>query len=174
MTQKSLQFKTNIEEIDEEIETVIQYLLEVKETKNYLKEQILSMNSSKEIAFFPGKFHPPHIGHLCSILNILPHYKKVIVGITEDTPEDIQITTVKEIESIWKSIFKDYENIKVCIIKGTLCEKENMEGLPKFDVLLSGNLQVLNWAQEHQIKSKYVARFDGYCGTEIRSRFNEK
>ena len=39
-------------------------------------------------AFFPGKFHPPHIGHVQTILDILPDYDKVIIGVTERAPVD--------------------------------------------------------------------------------------
>lgn len=44
-------------------------------------------------AFFPGKFHPPHLGHAKTILKLITSYDKVVIGISEDVPED-QFTTV--------------------------------------------------------------------------------
>jgi hypothetical protein len=67
-----------INEINEEVEIIIQYLEEVSQTKKYLTKQIEAMDQSREVAFFPGKFHPPHIGHVQTILNILPKYRKCV------------------------------------------------------------------------------------------------
>jgi len=57
------------------------------------------------------------------------------------------------------------------LIKGVLTEKKNLDGLPEFDTLLSGNDNVLTWAENNGIKASYIHRSDGYLcsGTEIRS-----
>ena len=61
------------------------------------------------IAFFPGKFVPPHLGHIITIMSIYEKYDKVIVGITDES--DL-IISQKERESIFQSVFKHLSKIK--------------------------------------------------------------
>jgi nicotinamide mononucleotide adenylyltransferase len=158
-----------ITEINEEIEIILQYLEEVSQTKRYLNEQIECMDSTRQVAFFPGKFHPPHIGQIQTILNIIPKYRKVIIGVSEHAPE-IVITTPDDIVSMLKSFFINFDNIEVYKIEGTLVEKKTTDGLPEFDVLLSGNQDVLDWTMSMKINSEYVPRSVGIMcsGSEIR------
>ena len=167
--------KGYIEEINEEYEVIIQYLSEVSQTKKYLEYQVLKMSNSKKVAFFPGKFQPPHIGHIQTIMNILPHYKKIIIGITEDRPDGINVTS-NYIKNILNQFFKSFDHVEICKIKGVLTKKENLDGLPEFDVLLSGNEKVIKWGDKHNIESKYIPRSEGmFCsGTEIRSILGDK
>jgi nicotinamide mononucleotide adenylyltransferase len=164
-----------IAEIDEEVETIVRYLSEVMETKKYLLDQIDSMNESKLVALFPGKFHPPHIGHIQTILGLLPRYKRLIVGVSEHQPEQA-ILTPDEIQKTLVSFFEDYEDVNVCRISGVLVEKETLDGLPKFDVMLSGNEDVLEWAKKHGLEARRVPRSVGYLysGTEIRTAFTKE
>lgn len=157
-----------IKEINEEVEIVIQYLSEVSQTKQYLTEQIERMEN-KEVAFFPGKFHPPHLGHLKTILSLARKYNKIIVGVSEHIPND-PVINVDNIIAILQSLFENYDNLEVVLIKGILIKKSNTNGLPKFDVLLSGNPDVLLWAKNLGIKVEYVPRAEGglFRGTEIR------
>lgn len=161
--------KKYIEEINEEYEAIIQYLSEVSQTKKYLEDQVFRMSESKKIAFFPGKFQPPHIGHVQTILKIYPYYKKIIIAITEDKAEGLDIN-VEEITSVLTSFFKSFENIEICAIRGILTKKKDLEDLPEFDILLSGNRKVLSWAKKYNVKLGYIPRSEGiFCsGTEIR------
>jgi cytidyltransferase-like protein len=119
-------------------------------------------------AFFPGKFHPPHIGHVQTILDILPDYDKIIVGVTERNPVDNPITTPKVIYEFLKNFFSYFPKVEVCYIKGTLIGRPNLEGLPKFDVLLSGNIEVLDWAKEMNLDYRFVARSYDFSASDIR------
>jgi len=163
--------KKYINEIVEEVEIIINYLSEVSETKKYLINQTTLMKNSLQVAFFPGKFHPPHLGHVQTILNMLPKYRKLIIGVSEDIPKDKIITKPDNIISVLKSFFITFENLEICKISGTLIKKKNLKGLPDFDILLSGNLDVLNWAKQFNIKAEYVPRSEGmmFSGTEIRT-----
>ena len=127
------------------------------------------MSRSKKVAFFPGKFQPPHIGHVQTLLNILPYYKKLIIGLTEDRASNINIST-EDIKHILVPFFKSFDNVEICEIKGVLTEKKDLNGLPEFDIILSGNSKVLEWATNHKLNSKYIPRSEGvFCsGTEIR------
>jgi cytidyltransferase-like protein len=125
---------------------------------------------TRDVVFFPGKFHPPHIGHIQTILNILPKYRKVIIGVSEDVPSDKTVINPDDIIFALKSFFITFDNVEVCKITGILCNKKSVDGLPDFDVLLSGNEKVLSWANKFNIKSEYISRSDGtlFSGTEIR------
>ena len=161
--------KKYLEEISFEIEIIVNYLSEVSETKKYLNKQTHIMDMSRKVAFFPGKFHPPHIGHIQTILNIIPNYKKVIIGISQDVPKDNIITDTNAIELMLKKFFKSFNNIEVFSFSGILVEKEDINDLPKFDVIISGNVEVLNWAKKKKIKSQFIERsFDNLSGTSIR------
>ena len=164
-----------IAEIDEEIDVIIRYLSEVLQTKEYLLSQIGCMNESKPIAFFPGKFHPPHIGHIRTILGLLPHYKRLIVGVSEHCPEKA-ILTPDEIQQTLTYFFKDVDNVDICRIKGVLVQKKTCGGLPNFDILLSGNEEVLEWAEKMEVNSKFVSRSEGFLcsGTELREILSDE
>jgi cytidyltransferase-like protein len=128
------------------------------------------------IAFFPGKFHPPHIGHLQTIMNVAEQYTHVIVGVTGDIP-DHPLVTAKDIAICFKRILGCYKHISVQLINGVLCEKKTLDDLPKFDILLSGNERVLHWAESMGIKHQFVERSFGFdcSGTNIRKQLrNEK
>lgn len=129
----------------------------------------------KKVGFFPGKFHPLHIGHVQTILRLLPDYKKIIVGITEDKPKDAIIDR-ESIKRSFNLFLRHFKTIEIRMIKGVLIERNDLSGLPEFDVLLSGNPIVLAWARKHGVQAKYVRRSEGVfrSGTEIRSAVNSK
>jgi len=126
-----------------------------------------------QTVFFPGKFHPPHLGHARTILKLIPRYSKVIIGVSGDVPSD-EVTSVDEIVCILNDLFTPFENVEVVRIEGVLVEKNSLKGLPKFDILLSGNPVVLEWAKKMGIKSEYLPRSEGmyFSGTEIRRHLN--
>jgi len=159
-----------ISEINEEIEIIINYLSEVSETKKYLSGQTTLMKDSMQIAFFPGKFHPPHLGHIQTIYKVLGKYRKLIICVSGHVPND-PVTTPRKIYDVLTDFFKDTDCIEVTFLDETLIEKSDLSGLPKFDVLLSGNEDVLNWARKMNIRSEFVSRSENYfcSGTELRS-----
>lgn len=114
------------------------------------------------IAFFPGKFQPPHIGHVITIAKLRKQYQ-VIIGVTEDPP---RVISPMEVCKIFKTIF----DIECIILKGTLTKYNNITSLPKFDILLTGNDKVIEWAQLLNIPVLKVPRSDGILcsGTELR------
>ena len=159
-----------IKEINEETELLIDYLSEISQTKKYLTKQIALMKESRLVAFFPGKFHPPHIGHILTILNELPKYKKFIIGVSGDIPRN-QVATPGKIADTLKLFFNSFNNVEVMLINGVLTETRYTYDLPKFDVLLSGNEDVLYWAKMKNIEFLFVPRSDGFMcnGTEVRA-----
>lgn len=125
--------------------------------------------------FFPGKFHPPHLGHAKTILDLIPKYKKVIVGVSGDTPSN-PICTVDTIYNILKELFTAFENVELVKITGVLVDKEDLSGLPEFDVLGSGNPLVLEWAESMGLEGLFVERSEGYLfsGTEVRHELRNR
>jgi nicotinamide mononucleotide adenylyltransferase len=163
-----------INEINEEVEIIINYLSEVSQTKSYLTKQINLMKQSRQVGFFPGKFHPPHIGHILTMLSLVPKYSKLIIGVSEDMPDE-SVTTVGGIIGTLNSFFENFDNVEIARIKGVLTKKKDTAGLPEFDILLSGNELVLDWAESMGVKAQFVPRSEGFLcsGTEIRDILNE-
>ncbi len=119
--------------------------------------------------FFPGKFQPPHIGHVMTITKIKKQFKKVIIGITEGQP---RVISQEEVNTIFKTIFDDVEFI---LVKGTLTDYKNTNGLPDFDILLTGNDEVVIWAKSLNVDVLKIPRSKGILcsGTELREVIKE-
>ncbi len=167
--------ENSIKEINEEIDEIIDHLTELYETRKYLTRQLELMKESMKVAFFPGKFHPPHIGQIQTIFRILNKYKKIILCVSGHMPDD-PVTTPYKIYCLLKSFFKDYDNIEVIFLDEILINKTNLDGLPQFDVLLSGNEAVLNWAKSYNIECEFCERSEGFLlvGTDIREILNKE
>ncbi len=119
----------------------------------------------KGTGLFLGKFQPPHLGHIRTILNIKDEYNRLIIGITEDE----KILKSKEIQAILIDIFKDFKNIEVMVVKGIV--ENGTAQLPKgVDVILSGNHKVLDRLSS-SYNTEFIARTEGigYSATEIRN-----
>lgn len=151
-----------IAEIDEEIKVILDYLAETRETRRYLNRQVQEM---KKTGLFVGKFNPPHIGHAKTILRLAKTYD-LIVGVTGDTPENAPYTQDEVIAEIREL------GIEVAGIDGVLTSKTDKSGLPEFDVLLSGNPEVLDWAKKQGIETKFIERSGVVNGTKIREYGN--
>lgn len=117
-------------------------------------------------ALFPGKFQPPHIGHIMLAAYCLQKYDSVIICITTDTP---QFVPHDEVERIFKIVFYDKEFTFVSI-DGTLIDRKDISILPTFDVVVSGNPQVHEWAEGLGIKYEEAPYWDvpGASGTIMR------
>lgn len=127
------------------------------------------------VGFFPGKFQPPHIGHIITISKLLKDYNKIIIGITEDEPRIMPREKVKEIFNTIFEPFIQFSHVDTILIDGILTKRENIDDLPKFDVLLSGNDKVLNWGLKHRFTVKNIPRSKGigYSGIQIRKLYED-
>lgn len=115
--------------------------------------------------YFPGKFQPPHIGHILTISKLLRKHYHVIVGISEDEP---RIMTREQIEDIFRIIFG--ERVYVHLIDGVLTDWNDVDELPLFDVLMSGNDKVLEWGKKLGLRVEKTQRSEGIgcSGKELR------
>ncbi|AZL54722.1 hypothetical protein EI285_09095 [Aliarcobacter skirrowii] len=119
-------------------------------------------------AIFLGKFQPPHLGHIQTILKISKKYEKVIIGITKGSQK---ILDYEEVKSIFEEIFENNKNIEVEIIEGTIEDGTAKLDSYNFDIIVTGNKKVLKLLSEKGYKTIFQARTEGvgYSGSEIRA-----
>lgn len=156
-------------EIDEELRTVSDYIAEMVESRTYLTKQVEMLTRSLPVAFFPGKFHPPHMGHVQTILGLAPHYRQLIVGVTGDVPQG-RMMSRDEIVTALHNVLKSIPNVDVVPVQGTLVQKQDTSGLPPFNLLVSGNPDVIAWARRMHLDAQFVERSfgPGCSGENIR------
>ena len=161
--------KKYLSEIENEFDELIRYMEEIRQTKNYLKNQILMMRKkSKSVAFFPGKFQPVHMGHITSLMKIYDDYDKIIIGITSDSPA---ILSLQERREIFEKVLSKFNKFKYVFFDTALVDIKDKAILPKFDVCVTGNLAVVDYMKKNNFKTRILSRSEGvgYSGTEIRS-----
>jgi nicotinamide mononucleotide adenylyltransferase len=120
------------------------------------------------IALFPGKFQPPHVGHIITVVRIYDEYKKIIVGVTEDGP--IVMAQNDRVEML-RELFKYMDKVSVIPLSGVLSEYEDSSLLPMFDICLSGNQKVVEKIRSFGMMAEHIDRSKGigFSGTEIRT-----
>lgn len=126
------------------------------------------LSTEESVAFFPGKFQPPHLGHVITIGDLLQTYKKVIIGITDDVPH---VLSIEERIAIFQKAFSYTDNVEVIGFRNTvLTGLEDLSILPEFDICLSGNQEVLDFMKTKGFEVMKVDRATGigFSGTEIR------
>ena len=161
--------KKYLSEIENEFDELIRYMEEIRQTKNYLKTQILMMRKkSKSVAFFPGKFQPVHMGHITSLMKIYNDYDKIIIGITSDSPI---ILSLQERREIFEKVLSKFNKFKYVFFDTALVDIKDKAILPKFDVCVTGNSAVVDYMKKNNFKTRILSRSEGvgYSGTEIRS-----
>lgn len=119
------------------------------------------------IAIFLGKFQPPHLGHIRTILKVAKEYDQVIVGITQGS---LQIIDYKEVFDIMTEVFVESKNIDVVLINGSIEDGSASLKEYAFDVVVTGNYKVLEILQQQGYQVCFQNRTEGigYSGSEIR------
>jgi nicotinamide mononucleotide adenylyltransferase len=139
-------------------------------------------------AIFSGRFSPPHLGHLHTILNIAKIYGRVLVVIL-DYP-DREVCSADEARDIFNGIFDAMfpettrSTIQVIINDihfatigfaqyDTLLRNNGL--CLNHSIYLSGNQEVLENMKREGIKHRYFPRTDDYLytGTKIREQIKE-
>ena len=118
----------------------------------------------RQIGFFPGKFQPPHIGHVLTISKLMKEYD-IIIGIS---PDDPRVVSQYEVKKTFKLIFED--RVRYYIFDRVFTDYITMSNFPDFDILLTGNDKVITWADELNIRAKKILRTQciGGNGEELR------
>jgi len=115
-------------------------------------------------ALYPGRFQPPHLGHIVTAVRLHDDYDKIIIAVTEAKPNFIQPEKVKE---ILQEVFKHFPKYEVIIIRG----KEWMDNIPDgIDVVITGNDNSIKRLKKRNIKYRKIRRAEGigYRGTDLR------
>jgi len=123
------------------------------------------------VAFFPGKFQPPHLGHILTLLDVYDKYDKLIIGVTEGPP---RVMSLDDTVKILEDIFRHIPFVVIFPIKGTLDDDSALPYLPKdWDVIVTGNEFVIDVAKEHGWNWEFIPRSKGigYSGTELRKLY---
>jgi len=123
------------------------------------------------IAFFPGKFQPPHMGHILTISKLYHKYKKVIIGITSDK---YKVVSKAYIKRIFGTIFPDAIIVFIPFKLTSLSKLELSLLLPEYDILITAeNNEVLKWAKKEGIRVKNIKRSKciGDSGTKLRKLY---
>lgn len=118
--------------------------------------------------FFPGKFQPVHLGHVLTLMSFYETYDKIIIGVTEDGPD---VLTQDEIKDVFEKVFKYLPKFEVVLINGTITNSNNLDHLPKFDLCLTGNKDVIRTLRNLGLNVEFMDRSEGlgFSGTDIRS-----
>jgi cytidyltransferase-like protein len=141
------------------------------------------MNDKYTTAIFSGRFDPPHLGHVQTVLKLAKRFSKVVVVVL-DYPErkTVNADGTKDIFNfLFDMVFPEISRSKVDVVvnsihfaKITFAEYDiflrNIGACYNHTVYLSGNPEVLENMAKQQIKSEFVERSADtiYEGTRIR------
>ncbi len=70
----------------------------------------------EEYNLYPGRFQPPHLGHMAIFNQSLEQGEKVCIAIRNIKPDDKNQLTAEQVKSLWEKIYEGNDNIKVIII----------------------------------------------------------
>lgn len=139
-------------------------------------------------AIFSGRFSPPHLGHLHTILNITKVYGRVLVVIL-DYP-DREVCSADEARDIFNGIFdamfpettrstvqvviNDIHFAAITFAEYDLLLRNHGVCL-NHSIYLSGNIEVLENMKKVGIRCRYFSRTDDYLytGTAIREQITK-
>ena len=101
---------------------------------------------------------PPHIGHVLTIVRLYEEYDSIILYVVPYphpyySKEDFILHPNKVI-SIFKEIFKYMPKVRVILSKGSLRDRTSFDDLPQFDVIVTGNKELIK-----SLKGKKPTRF---------------
>lgn len=124
------------------------------------------------IAFFPGRFQPPHLGHILTLMRIYPRYDKIYIGISSNTygGKRKQVLPISVVKEMLESVFQHLPKFEVILSGESVITRETFDDLPKFDVVIGGNPRTIHRLERIGVKVKFELRSEGvgWCSTELR------
>lgn len=110
------------------------------------------------IALFPGRFQPPHIGHILTLVRLCSLYDKIIVAVSTYTfgGEKPHIIEPDESVKVLKEIFELLPKLEIIGPIPGFLEREDLNDYPYFDEVISGDPLVIQHARKLHVKCTYV------------------
>ena len=107
-------------------------------------------------ALFPGRFNPPHIGHILTLMRIYGDYDEIIVTVSNDTYNGAktQVLTQLQIIGVLRRVFRHLPKIRFIMIEPPLIRRKRYD-VCKFDVVVTGNPKMI----DHAALLGYPVRF---------------
>ena len=147
------------------------------------REDCITHGSKLKTAVFSGRFDPPHVGHILTILKLACRYKVVLVVILDYKGREA--VTARKAMNIFNAILSRVENsvILVTINKdhfAKITKRQYYELLVKNNInplkakYFAGNKSVIKRFELLGLNHKFIPRSECYSGTEIRKRMNEQ
>ena len=126
-----------------------------------------------KVAIFPGRFQPPHLGHVLTLMRIYPLYDEVIIAVSEYTygGGKTQVIHPEVAKKILEDVFQHLPKFQVVLIGKGFIKRTTFNDLPNFDVVVTGNLETIRKMEKLGIKTRYVERtkgLRGWSGRELR------
>lgn len=128
---------------------------------------------TNKVAIFPGRFQPPHLGHVLTLMKIYPLYDEIIIAVTSYTygGRKKQVLKPREVKRMFENVFKYLPKYKVITVGKGFIERRSFNDLPRFDVVVTGNLETIRRMERLGLKARYVSRskgVPGWSGAELR------
>lgn len=106
-------------------------------------------------------------------MRIYPIYDKIIVAVSEYTygGRKKQVIPPDVAKKILEDIFQHLPKFEVVLTKKGFIERTTFDDLPKFDVIVSGNLEIVRKMEKLGKKTRYIERtkgLRGWRGRELR------
>ena len=137
-----------------------------------IDDRLEKLKKNKMIAIFSGRFQPPHIGHIITLMKLYPLYDEIIIAITDYTwgGTKMPVLSVKHVKEILEAIFKSIPKYRVIISSEALIERTSFDDLPRFDIIVTGDLKLIKHLEKIGMKYRFIPRTEGvgYSGTELR------
>lgn len=123
-------------------------------------------NSEKKIALFSGRFDPPHVGHVVSILRILKYFDQIKIVLLDyekrKFPSQYCLNILYEVLSGKNVVF-----FKNSTHFGKITESEISKFKP-FDAYFAGNMAVLRHISSLGYRIEWIDRSYHYEATSER------
>lgn len=113
------------------------------------------------IAIFPGRFQPPHLGHVLTLMRIYPLYDKIIVAIIPTYTYEgrkRQVVEPREVKRTLEAVFEHLPKIQVTMGGKEFLNRTSFDDLPRFDVVVTGNLATIHQMEKLGVKNRYAPR----------------
>jgi hypothetical protein len=122
------------------------------------------------IALFPCKIDPPHLGHAITLLGIRDDYTHVIVDVLDTgkerfVPAGDAIALLDRVLGCFPGTYRYRTH--------TTSYTRSLDDLPDFDVVVSGNMRLLEFMHDHGYAVCYIERVPAYHAGCIRRAYRD-